>query len=191
MQTQITLYVSAASDLMAERDSISRAVSEIPVDIGWRIVQSPLKDGPLEFDALTASDLHVLLLGSDIRAPIGQEWSTARRAGKNPISLLKQGINRTQAASDFIRFVGVQSEWIPFDNSSQLQDLILTQLTELLIRRAGQIAMTPAEYDRLQAWRDERLAESEKTDALGRSALGESSVILTQERFRPSDGQEV
>lgn len=191
MQNQITLYVSAASDLMAERDSISRAVSEIPVDIGWRIVQSPLKDGPLELDALAASDLHILLLGSDIRAPIGQEWSTAQRAGKTPQCFLKQGVNRTQAAADFIRFVGLHSEWIQFDSLSQLQDLVLNRLTELLVRSAGQIGMTPAEYDRLQSWRDDRLGGNEQSEALGRSDLGESSVILTQERFRPADGQEV
>lgn len=191
MQNQILLYVSAASDLMVERDGISRIVSEIPVDIGWRIVQSPLKEGPVELEAIATSDMHLLLLGGDVRAPIGQEWMTARRAGKRPLCYLKQPVNRTAAASDFQRFVGLQSEWIRYETANQLQEMVLKQLAEMLVRRAPQIAMIPAEHERLLAWQAAREAGEASDEAQGRTMLGESSILLTQDRFKPSDGVEV
>ena len=36
------LYISAASDLKAERDLLSRSISEIPVTLAWQIHLSPI-----------------------------------------------------------------------------------------------------------------------------------------------------
>lgn len=194
MRNQILLYISAAADLMVERDVLSRAVTEIPLDIGWRIIQSPLKesDGPLVIELVAAADIHLLLLGGDIRAPIGQEWLLARRAGRMPLTCLKQGVNRTAAAEDFRRFVGLQTDWRRFESLNRLQEMVLDHLADYLVQQAGRIEMTPAEYDRLMAWREERAeAASAAEDGAaisGRPALGQSSIILTQDRLRPNDG---
>src|SRR3990170_3296483 len=68
------LYISAASDLDLERESLSRLVAEIPVTLGWRVIQSPIHGEMLNTNAITEADVHILLLGTDIRAPIGLEW---------------------------------------------------------------------------------------------------------------------
>ncbi len=103
MADNIHLYISAASDLEPERDLLGRIVTEIPTTLGWRITQTPRVGEPLNIDAIIRSDLHILLLGSDIRAPIGLEWVIARRAKRISHAFLKKGIPRTLAAQAFVR----------------------------------------------------------------------------------------
>ena len=69
----LTLYISAAQDLEHERDVLGRTVVEIPTTLGWRIVQSPLRVELVDLEMVTRADLHLVLLGGDIRAPIGLE----------------------------------------------------------------------------------------------------------------------
>ena len=105
MVDQILLYISAAGDLIPEREALSQAVVEIPVTLGWRIIQSPYKGEPVNPDAVTAADVHLLLLGSDIRAPIRLEWLYSRRFGRLPVLFLKQDIQRTMAAQNFMHHI--------------------------------------------------------------------------------------
>jgi hypothetical protein len=44
----LLLYVSAAKDLVPERDLVGRCVTEIPVSLGWKISFSPLKEKQIE-----------------------------------------------------------------------------------------------------------------------------------------------
>jgi hypothetical protein len=73
-----TIYISAASDLMAEREALARMIAALPVTLAWRIVQTPVADvDPLDLEALGSADLYFLVMGSDIRAPVGLEASRA------------------------------------------------------------------------------------------------------------------
>ncbi len=78
MVDQVRLYISAAADLERERDLLGRSVSELPVQLGWLIHQSPRKNDILDLDTVTRADIHLLLIGGDIRAPIGLEWYMTR-----------------------------------------------------------------------------------------------------------------
>ena len=71
MADRLLLYISAASDLRAEREVLGRAVTEVPVSLAWRVVHSPGGDEPVDVDAVSRADVHLLLLGGDIRAPVG------------------------------------------------------------------------------------------------------------------------
>jgi hypothetical protein len=92
------LYISAATDLDYERDLLGRLVTEIPVTLGWHIRQSPSRGESPDLEAVTHVDLHLLLLGSDIRAPFGLEWFVSRRAERRPVLFLMEGTLRTTAA---------------------------------------------------------------------------------------------
>lgn len=48
MSDQVLLCISAASDPQAERDLLGRAVTQVPVSMGWCIAQSPVADKPME-----------------------------------------------------------------------------------------------------------------------------------------------
>ena len=189
-------YISAATDLEREREILGRMVADVPVDLGWRIVQSPLRDLPVDREAVVRADIHLLLLGGDIRAPVGTEWMVARQAGRWPTLWLKQPALRTPAAQDFIRFVGGEAAWHPFRDPHDLRTQALRQVSEHIMARAGQYALTAAELAALQSWREtlDRPAENAAGAAAGavagtgRGETGESAIVLSRERYMPSEG---
>jgi len=91
MASRLRLFVSAAPDLEAEREVIGQTVAELPVSLGWAIKRTPKRGEPLRpaLEAVEACDFYVLLLATDIRAPVGLELYAARRAGKDPLAFLK------------------------------------------------------------------------------------------------------
>lgn len=120
MADRLLLYISAASDLRAEREVLGRAVTEVPVSLAWRVVHSPGGDEPVDVDAVSRADVHLLLLGGDIRAPVGLEWRYALLAGRKPVPFLKQDALRTPAGEHFLRFVRQRAAWRPFRDPADL-----------------------------------------------------------------------
>jgi hypothetical protein len=185
---QVLFYISAAPDLAQEREVLGRAVTEVPVSLGWRVVQSPIRDEPVDMAAVAAADLHLLLLGMDIRAPVGLEWAAARRAGRRPVPLLKLGVLRTPAADSFLRFIAEQAEWQPFKDGAELRRITLRLLGDHLLERAVQYALSPVELARLQGWRAELAGAATAAEEETRGGAGVSGVVLSRERYVPSEG---
>ncbi len=188
MANQVVFYISAASDLEVEREILGRAVTEVPVDLGWRVVQSPAGNGPVDLEAITHAGVHVVLMGSDIRAPIGLEWQVARQAGRRPVAFLKQETLRTPAGQDFVRAIRHTQSWVPFADGAELRRKVLELLAEHLLNHAVHYVLKPEEMATLSSWRDGLAKESEAVDEETRGGAGESSVILSRERFMPSGG---
>lgn len=186
MADQVLLYISAATDLRFERDLLGRAVTEIPTTLGWRIVLSPEGNGLVDEAAVYDADVHLLLLGSDIRAPIGWEWILARRVGRMPWLFLKQGIHRTTAAERFRQEVAAEGTWCGFAGGDDLRRRVLEVLTAHILDRAVHYVVRPDELLRLQAFQAGLDKTTAPEEAYG--GTGESSVILSRERFVPSDG---
>ncbi len=183
----IHLYISAALDLEQERESLSRAITEIPVTLGWRVIQSPLHGESFDASAVAQAEAHILLLGSDIRAPIGLEWRLARRANRFPVVFLKKNVLRTMAALDFIRYIEVQIPWREYNDIADLRQQALLYLAGHILKLASYYTLRPAELEKLTAW--EKTLETGKQgtpELLG--GIGESSVVLSPERYIPSDG---
>jgi hypothetical protein len=188
MNSQILLYISAATDLEAERDILARAVVDIPVDLGWRIAQSPRHSEPLDAEAVVNADIHLLLMGGDIRAPVGLEWITAQRAGRRPILFLKQDIRRTIAALDFIRFVENHASWQPFQGGVDLRQSVQMLLVNYILEQALRFALKPLEMEGLHSWRSELEESPTANDDEAQGGTGESSLIFSKERYVPSKG---
>lgn len=188
MADRIRLYISAAADLDRERDVLGRSVSEMPVQLGWLIRQSPRKNEMLDLDAVSKADVHLLLIGGDIRAPIGLEWYRARQAGRQPVLFLKSGIKRTPAAQEFIRYVGNQASWEPFENRADLRFKVLLLLVEYIIGQSASYALSPSEVDTLTSWwaRMKQEPSDFMDDVVG--GAGESGQIYSTERYIPSSG---
>jgi hypothetical protein len=183
-----TLYISAATDLERERDLLGRLVTEIPVTLGWRIHQSPSHGEPPDLDAVVHADAHLLLLGSDIRAPIGLEWSVSRRAGRRPVLLLKEDTLRTPAAEEFVRYLGGVDAWKIYKDSADLRWQVLLLLAGHILDRAEYFTLSPEEYEGLKTWRGELESAGKSKIEETRGGAGESSIILTTERYIPSEG---
>ena len=179
----VTLYISAAADLMAEREALARMVAALPVTLAWRIAQTPVTDADfLDLEALQVADLHLLVMGSDIRAPVGLEERIASRAGRLSAAFLKRGILRTPAGQVFIKGAGVA--WQPFADVADLTRQVQRLLVEHLVSYALRYALTPEEVARLEALTP---AEEPARGGGGKEA-GHSAVILSRERFEPSEG---
>ncbi|MCJ7550083.1 MAG: hypothetical protein MUQ30_10415, partial [Anaerolineae bacterium] len=105
MSKAVLFYISAASDLEAEREILGRAVADVPGDLDFRVVQSSDGNGLVDVDAIASADVHIVVMGGDIRAPVGLEWQLARQAGRSPVVFLRRGTLRTPSGQDFVRFV--------------------------------------------------------------------------------------
>jgi hypothetical protein len=188
MADEVWVYISAGPDLQREREILGRAVTEVPVPLGWRVVQSPTGDAPADLEAAARADVHLLLLGSDIRAPVGREWIAARRAGRRPVPLLKQGVLQTPAAQSFQRYIEEQVAWRPFQDSAELRRLGLRLLADHILARAQHYALAPLEVTRLQAWRSELEGPGQGVDEVTGGGAASSGVVLSPERYVPSEG---
>jgi len=180
----VTIYISAASDLMAEREALARLIAELPVTLAWHIAQTPVASADaLDLEALHATDMHLLVMGSDIRAPVGLEWHVARRTHRTSVAFLKRGIPRTPAGQVFKNGAGVV--WQPFTDAADLSRQVQRVLAEHLVRHAPLYALTPAEMAQLEAL---PTAEAPTEGSARGEEAGHSAVILSRERFVPSQG---
>jgi hypothetical protein len=180
----VTIYISAASDLMAEREALARMIAALPVTLAWRIAQTPVTGGDsLDLGALQAADLYLLVMGSDIRAPVGLEWHRVGRARRPSVAFLKQGVLRTPAGQVFIRDAGVA--WRPFTDAADLSRQVQRLLAKHLVRHAPHYALTPDEVAQLEALPTANTSAEQPVQ--GKEA-GHSAVILSLERFEPGEG---
>ena len=187
MAKHFLLYISAANDMEAERDLLARSVIALPVDLTWRIELSPRANDPVDQQAIAQADLHLLLLGHDIRAPIGLEWLVARRFGRSPLPLLKEGASRTLAAEEFRRFIELRANWRTFAGRAQLRQQVQQLLGRSILDQAVTYGLLPDEIVQLQAW----LAEADEAPDLAEVPLGgagDSSLIFSKERYEPASG---
>jgi hypothetical protein len=188
MADEILIYISAAADLQEEREILGRAVTEVPVTLGWRVVQSPPGDEAADLDAAAHADVHMLLLGSDIRAPIGREWIAARRAGRQPVPFLKLGVLQTPGAQSFQRYIEEQVAWRPFRNGAELRRRVLKLLADHILARAQYYALSPPEMTRLRGWLAEIDSPGRSPAETARGGAAASGIVLSPQRYVPSEG---
>ncbi len=188
MVDSVMLYISAADDLQIERDLLGRSVAELPVTLGWQIFLSPIKEKQLNKDAIREADIHILILGEDIRAPIGYEWYLSCQVGRMPITFLKNGIPRTPAAKYFRRSISDFASWITYNNLSDFRNQALHQIGQYLLKQASFFTLNQVEMEQLSNYiRDLENTEPENIPE-SQGGAGDNSVILSRERFMPKDG---
>ncbi|MCS7056574.1 MAG: hypothetical protein NZM18_10450 [Thermoflexales bacterium] len=191
MLDKLRLYVSAAPELRFERDVLARAVAEIPTSLGWTITQTPGSDHEPDLEAVTRADVHLLILGRDIQAPVGLEWAMARRAGNNVALFYKSSSLQTQAAQAFVREAAKFGRWQGFSDAFELRWRALRLLVDHILAHEARYEISAAEAETLRAWRKTLDAKAREKKAVDdrRGGAEESAVILTTERFIPSEGK--
>ncbi len=191
MVDKLRLYVSAASDLRFERDVLARAVTEIPTSLGWTITQTPGANHEPDLEAVARANVHLLVLGSDIQAPVGLEWTAARRAGNSVALFYKSSALQTQAAQAFVREVAKFGRWQAFADVFELRWRALRLLVDHILTHSARYEIGAAEVEALRAWRKTLDAKAKDKKAVDdtRGGAEQSAVILTTERFIPSEGK--
>lgn len=187
----IRLYISATPDLELEREMLAKAIIEIPTSLGWHLGQTPKGDMEVDLDAVAQADLHVLILGSDIKAPVGLEWQTARRWGRLPI-LFEKDTAHTQAADAFRRELSRAAEWHPYQALADLRRHVLDHIVRHLLAHSDDYSLPINELERLQQWQ-KGLRKPSKSSAKANDPIhggaDASAIILSEERFTPSQGK--
>jgi hypothetical protein len=184
----VTVYLSAASDLELEREVLNRAITEIPTTLAWRILQTPLTAHEPDLVALAEADIHLLLLGSDVRAPVGVEWASARRARRLPLLFLKSGIIRTQAAQAFERELARHAAWQAYTAIADIQRRFLLLVSRHILSRHQYYSLSAEEHEKLIEWRERLKASKQRKVDQTLGGAGNSSMIFSVERYMPTDG---
>lgn len=189
MVDSINLYISAASDLMVERDLLNRSITEIPVPLGWQITLTPVGEiKQINELALTNAHIHLLLLGEDIRAPVGFEWYLSLKSRKMAIPFLKTGIPRTPAAQSFQRDISHQTNWQYYKNLVDLRINALQKIGHSILALESYFELKPHEVEAVSKFIS--TIEDFEPESIGFAPgeAGENSVIFSQDRFTPRDG---
>jgi hypothetical protein len=182
------LYISAAADLREERELLAKGLADIPVGLGWVLHQTPVSASEtLELEAVTAADLHVLLLAGDVRAPVGVEWLAAWRAQRLPIPYYRAQTTRTPAAAAFFNQVENLSPWTPYSSFIEIREMVFSALIGQLNRRAAHFKLSIDELKRLQEW-EQTLKSDAVAEQVDLGGAGASAIVLSPERYEPRDG---
>jgi hypothetical protein len=182
--SKINLYISAAPELRAERAAIARMVPDIPTTLGWEIAQTPHSDQSFNADAVLQADVHLLVLGGDIKAPIGWELQLARRVGHRPFFFRQERL-RTPAGDAFVRDLEPTVAWRTYRDPSDLIRQTAGLLVDHLISHAMQYALLQPEIERLRDWLKTAPVQA---NTATRPVTDSGAVIFTPERYMPSEG---
>ncbi|MCD6290345.1 MAG: hypothetical protein J7M34_07565, partial [Anaerolineae bacterium] len=176
MTVRFHLFVSAGPDMEAEREVIGRVVAGLPVQLGWEIKRTPRPGDaqPADLEAVQGSDLFVIMMGTDISAPVGVELDVARRSGRRIVPLLRPG-PRTPAATVFLH--DVRLDWQRFESVAELEKMVRTVLIDVLLERSIEFRLTPEEWKALDALRS-AMEEGEDRDVPEPAGAGGGGVIL-------------
>jgi hypothetical protein len=179
----VIIYISAASDLMAEREALARMIAELPVSLPWRIMQTPVEAEPLDTGALLAADFYFLIMGADIRAPVGSELHLARQAQRSIVGFAKRGVTYTPAGQIFSR--QAQIDWRSFKDAADLSQQVQRLIVEQLLAQAIAYRLMPEEVIQLEQLLKTTPVAGQEVRAGG---AGHSAVLLSRERYMPGEG---
>ena len=183
-KSKVNLYISAAPELRAERAAIARLVPDIPTTLGWEIAQTPHSDQSFNADAVLQADVHLLVLGGDIKAPVGWELQLARRAGHRPFYFRQERL-RTPAGDAFVRELESIAAWRSYRDSLDLIRQTAGLLVDHLLSHAIPYALPQPEIERLRDWLKTTPMQA---DTAARPVTASGAVIFTPERYMPSEG---
>jgi len=182
----LRLFVSATTDLDAQRSVIGRTVADLPVRIGIEIRRTPVEGGKYDdmYELIANCDRVYFLMGRDITAPAGAEWHLAWQLERS-IMPLRAPAALTPAGGEFVR--GVPLDWVWFRSSTELVRIITRDLIRILRHPANRYGLTLPEL--------ELLAErSRSIEALQANAPKEpdgtegGGILLDPNRNEPIEG---
>jgi hypothetical protein len=154
MATRVRLFISAGPAEEPSREQLGRALAELPVNIGWTIKRTP------DVDAVPECHLFVLLLGSDIWAPVGLELWWARRTEK-PILAYRADAVHTPAGQAFLQD-NLLLDWRRYVDLPALRRAFLRDVGHFLLAHPDRYGLTVIESEMLRSFmvRLEQLAPS-------------------------------
>lgn len=184
MAELLRIFVSATTDLEAQRGVIGRTLAGLPVQVGAEIRRCPPEGVSYEtlFEFMSNVDRVYFLLGQDITAPAGSEWDLAWQL-ERPVVALRTPRRMTPAALQFLRLTALQiptEDWRLFRSDAELAHLVGLDLIDTLLHFANRYGLSVDEVLALQRHRRRFQAPAETLpgDADGTEA---GAIIFGQE----------
>lgn len=146
----LRLFVAATNDLEVQRAVVARTVADLPVQVGVEIRRSPVLPTLDEvFEKVSNVDRVYFLLGNDITAPAGLEWSLAWRLERSVLPL-RRSTRPTPAAQEFARLSPLP--WLDFRTDAELHKIVALDVARLLKHPANRYGLTVPELERLEQY---------------------------------------
>ena len=187
MAEPVKLFVSAGPELEPEREAIGKALAHFPINLGWEIKRTPQYDEPVDLDAVRNCDFFVLLFASDIRAPVGLEWVSARRPDCVRLAFRKEGVLHTPAGREFAR--DHHSMWRSFTTGQDIARQLMERFTVSILERWQEFGISAQEWQSLSAYlaqlRGDKPGQEPESEPGG---AGKGGVILAPGRDLPKGG---
>ncbi|NJN84670.1 MAG: hypothetical protein HC802_21875 [Caldilineaceae bacterium] len=148
MAELLRMFVSATNDLENQRAVIGRVVAELPIQIGVEIRRTPISGASQDdiFELIANVDRVYFLMGADITAPAGAEWSLAWQLERSIFPLRRAG-RFTQAAREFVHSTFVK--WTPFHSDNDLARIVTLDLVRILNHPTNRYGLHVAELELL------------------------------------------
>ncbi len=112
MDRQLAIYVSAAQEMDHECELLGQLLADMIPAVRWTIKRTPTshENSNPDLEALRHSQFYIILMGTDIVAPVGVEWMAARKAGLPVFAYHNAAAAPTPAGAVFMRDAGITWE---------------------------------------------------------------------------------
>lgn len=178
MDRELAVYVSAAQEMDRECELLGQLLADMIPAVRWTIKRTPTsrEDGNPDLDALRHSQFYLILMGTDIVAPVGVEWLAARKAGLTVLAYRNIATAPTPAGAVFMRDSGIS--WEDYKTAQEfIRNLERALITELLRGTPG-YGLHLSDLEQLSA-RLKKLDEGEQhQEGEERRGAGRGGVIL-------------
>lgn len=180
MTAELAIYVSAAPEMDPECELLGQRLANLTHSIRWRIKRTPTS-GPYanpDLEALAHSQFYLILLGQDIRAPMGVEWRAAQSEGLSILAYRSTQWTPTPAASVFAHQASL--EWREYASPQQFAQDFERRLIRMLIEGTPGYGLSLQDVQELAQRLEEQKKEQESSDAEGeaRRGAGQGGIIL-------------
>ncbi len=171
MAETLRLFISATSDLEAERNLLGTTLAQLPAQNRVEIRRTPAAGDTYSniFERIANCDRVFFLLGQDITAPAGQEWYLALELERHIIPLRKD-VTMTPAGLSFLR--GSLVKWQIFRNAADLEQMVTRILIRTLLNPNNRYGLTMTERHMLQNHRYHSLTKEETSRPQGAEGGG-------------------
>jgi len=130
---ELGIYISAAREQDIECEQIGRLLAEKLTSMRWRIRRTPLH-GDLNPDrgVIRQCQFYVILLGTDLVAPMGVEWDIVAKSAAFIIGFRDISCSPSPSADYFARYADIswQQYKKPEDFILAFERILLTQLID-------------------------------------------------------------
>jgi hypothetical protein len=178
MEKELSIYVSASPEMDPECELLGQRLAALPKSIRWLIKRTPGRHeyGNPDLVALQRSQFYLLLMGTDIVAPVGVEWLAAQKAGLACFAYRNASAITTPAASFFIHNTGLN--WEAYKTPQEFIRHFERALIEQLIKGTPGYGLEVADLEHLSAQLKALEEDAPGPSSEERRGAGRGGVIL-------------